>query len=250
MEEIDRQAARWDKWAPHYDELSTGRQIQHDAERLQDLAPEGPALELGCGTGLVALELARLGTKTTGLDVSPKMVEAFNTKAEASGLDARAVLGDMTRIDLDERFALIFIVASTLFTLTTQEDQVACFRAAADHLCEGGVFIVEARVPDWHPGTRQALSVREVSDTHAHWTAMVHDPVNQTVRSQEVRAEESGMRLLPMVTRYAYPAELDLMARLAGMRRAWRFGNWEGASFDAGSPRHVTVYTLEPSDDR
>ncbi|MCX4669639.1 class I SAM-dependent methyltransferase [Streptomyces sp. NBC_01381] len=250
MEEIDQQAARWDRWAPHYDGLSTGRQPQRDAVRLRELAPKGPALELGCGTGLVALELARTGTPVTGLDASPKMVDAFNAKAKADGLWARAVIGDMTRIELDQRFALVFVVASTLFCLTSQEEQVACFKAAADHLQKGGVFIVEARVPDWHPETRQAVSVRELSDTHAHWSAMLHDPVTQVVRSQEVRADENGIRLLPMVTRYAWPAELDLMARLTGMRLLTRHGDWEGGSFNPSSTRHLSVYTLDPSDAR
>ncbi|BDT39542.1 class I SAM-dependent DNA methyltransferase [Streptomyces yaizuensis] len=250
MEEFDQQAARWDQWAPHYDQLATGRLPQRDAARLLELAPDGPALELGCGTGLVALELARLGADVTGLDASPKMVAAFNTKAEAAGLPARALLGDMTRIGLDRHFALVFVVASTLFTLTTQQGQVACFRAAAGHLRQGGVFIVEAEVPAWHPGARQAVSVHEVGDGHAQWSAMLHDPVTQVVRAQEIRADHNGARLLPLVTRYAWPGELDLMAQLAGMHLVLRHGDWEGGSFNAGSRRHLSVYTLDPSDDR
>ncbi|MFC1410774.1 class I SAM-dependent methyltransferase [Streptacidiphilus sp. N1-12] len=241
MDEFEQQADRWDQWAPHYDTLGTGRHHERVAARLRDLAPAGPALELGCGTGQVAIELARLGTQVTGLDASPKMVAAFNAKA--ANLPARAQVGDMTTIGLDQRFTLVFTVASTLFALTSQDDQVACFRAAADHLEPGGVFVVEAGVSDWAPGTRQAMSVREIGQGHASWSAMLHDPVTQTVRSQEIRADADGMRLLPLVTRYAWPAELDLMARVAGLRRSARFGDWEGGSFNADSRRHVTLYT-------
>ncbi|MGA4849401.1 class I SAM-dependent DNA methyltransferase [Streptomyces sp. G5(2025)] len=248
MEEIDRQAQRWDKWAPHYDALSTGRNPRHDAGRLRELAPPGPALELGCGTGLVSVELAQLGTDVTGLDASPKMVEAFNAKADA--LPARSLVGDMTRIDLNRRFALIFVVASTLFTLTTQEDQVACFKAAARHLEPGGMFAVEAHVSDWEPGQFQGTSVREIGEDHVRWSAMQHDPVTQTVRSQEVLTTPQGMTMLPLVTRYAWPSELDLMARLSGMRCQARYGDWQGGPFKADSVRHLTLYTLDSSDDR
>ncbi|MGV9881269.1 hypothetical protein [Streptomyces sp. NPDC003006] len=156
----------------------------------------------------------------------------------------------MRRIDLDQRFALIFVVASTLFTLTTQEDQVACFRAVARHLAPGGVFVVEARVSDWQPGQVQGTSVREVGDEHVRWSAMQHEPVTQTVRSQEVLTTPQGVTMLPLVTRYAWPSELDLMARLAGMRCQARYGTWQGSPFKGDSTRHLTLYTLHPSDDR
>ncbi|MGW0538711.1 hypothetical protein [Streptomyces sp. NPDC003032] len=105
-------------------------------------------------------------------------------------------------------------------------------------------------MPGWQPGTGQAVSVRGISDTHAHWSTMLHDPVTQVVHSQEIRADARGVRLLPLVTRYAWPAELDLMARLAGMRLITRHGDWEGDVFGPGSTRHLSVYTPHPSDGR
>jgi hypothetical protein len=175
------------------------------------------------------------------------MVDAFNAKTD--GLPARAVVADMTAFTLEQRFTLVFVIASTLFALTTQDDQVACFQAAARHLKPDGVLVVEAGVPDWAPSTRQQVAVREVGPEHASWSAMLHDPLTQTVRSQEIRAEAGSMRMLPLVTRYAWPSELDLMARLAGLRRAARSSDWDGGSFNADSRRHVTLYTRSTSGD-
>jgi trans-aconitate methyltransferase len=247
MEEMYRQAARWDQWAPVYDGLATGRRPEHDADRMLALAPTGTALELGCGTGLVALEVARLGTTVRGLDVSPRMVDVFNAKATMDDLSAHATVGDMAHFSLGEEFTLIYAVASTLFALTSQDDQVACFRHAAEHLVEGGLFIVEAEVPRWRPDAREKMAVREVTDDHAHWTAMIHNSATQTVRSQEIRADSEGMHLLPMVSRYMYPAEMDLMARLAGLRRLHRWGGWD-SQFTADSRRHLSVYIRDAPD--
>lgn len=245
MGDTHRQAARWDQWAPVYDGLATGRRPERDAARMLALAPRGPALELGCGTGLVAVEVARLGVTVRGLDVSPKMVDIFNAKAAAEDVTAYATVGDMADFSLGEApFTLVYALASTLFALTSQADQVDCFRHAAEHLTTDGVFIVEAQVPHWRPGTHEEMAVREVSDAHAHWTITRHDSATQTVRSQEIRADSAGMHLLPMVSRYVYPAEMDLMARLAGLRRVHRFATWD-SPFTPESRRHLSVYTRD-----
>ncbi|MEU8560572.1 class I SAM-dependent methyltransferase [Streptomyces cyaneofuscatus] len=253
MTEHTEQGARWDLWAPHYDQDTAGQNHQPTAAGLADLAGPGPVLELGIGTGRIAFALAEWGVPVTGIDASPQMIARLEGRAAQNppGVAVRAVAGDMARFDLGELFPLIYVSVSTIFLLTSQADQVACFRSAAKHLGPDGRFVVEAAVP-YASGLatqRDQMIVREMSDNHLKWSAFLHDAATQTVRAQEIRiGVEDGFRMLPNLMRYAHPAELDLMAQLARLRLERRTADWSGTPFTATSTHHVSVYSHLPAE--
>lgn len=253
MKDLHQQSARWDKWAPHYDEDTRNQDPSRAAAVLSDLAGDGAALELGIGTGRVAFPLAEWGTPVFGLDASQKMISRLEARQEQTPegrSPVQARIGDMARFELGTHYPLVYVIASTFFLLTKQEDQVSCFRSAAKHLAPRGRFVVEAAVP--HASgmacERQQMIVREMGEEHLKWSAFVHDPVHQVVRDQDVLVGPDGCRLLPNVMRYAYPAELDLMAQLAGLRLERRTAGWEGSPFTATSTHHVSVYSHQSAD--
>ncbi|MCX4664062.1 class I SAM-dependent methyltransferase [Streptomyces uncialis] len=246
------QGERWDRWAPYYDQDTAGQNVQPVAAGLARLAGAGPVLELGIGTGRVAFALAEWGVAVTGIDTSPQMIEQLEERADQGPprSPVRAVRGDMAGFDLGELFPLVYVSVSTIFLLTSQEEQVACFRSAARHLRPGGRFVVEAAVPHTSglAAEREQMIVREMGDDHLKWSAFLHDPATQTVRAQEVRVGPDGFRMLPNLMRYAHPGELDLMAQLAGLRLERRLADWSGRAFSAASTHHVSVYSRVPDD--
>ncbi|MFD7016653.1 class I SAM-dependent DNA methyltransferase [Streptomyces sp. NPDC059928] len=249
MKDLHQQATRWDQWAPHYDEDTRNQDPSRAAAVLCNLAGDGAALELGIGTGRVAFPLAEWGTPVFGLDASQEMISRLEARQEQTPegrSPVQARIGDMARFDLGTHYPLVYVIASTFFLLANQEDQVSCFRSVARHLTPQGRFVVEAAVPhaSGMASKRQQMIVREMSEEHLQWSAFVHDPVQQIVRAQEVHVGPDGYRLLPNVMRYAYPAELDLMAQLAGLRLERRTADWEGSPFTAISTHHVSVYGL------
>ncbi|MGH8973129.1 MAG: hypothetical protein ACRD0C_07975 [Acidimicrobiia bacterium] len=152
-------------------------------------------------------------------------------------------IGDFADVAVDGTFSLVFVAFNTFFALASQDDQVRCFAGVAARLAPGGVFVLEAFVPDvtrlafgHHPRTeRVEVDVVELS-------ASSHDPIRQVVESQHVIIGAKGTSLYPVRIRYAWPSELDLMARLAGLRLRERWGTWRREAFGAASPRHVSVY--------
>jgi hypothetical protein len=235
-----------DRRAAAYDDRYRERFVEADAaaEFLAGVArPPGPALELGIGTGRLALPLAARDVEVHGIDASPAMVERLRAKP---GGDRLAVtIGDFAAADLlvESRYSLAYLVFSTLFELESQERQVRCFEGVAAVLAPEGVFVVEAFVPDLSR-LEQALTVTGVDDRGVRLQATRHDPVAQVVRGQTVTIGEAGVELWPMAVRYATPPELDLMARLAGLRLRKRWGGWSGEPFTAASAHHVSVYEL------
>jgi SAM-dependent methyltransferase len=230
-----------DRIADVYDGLYSGLDTDGAVETLAALAGSGPVLELGIGTGRLALPLAESGLEVHGVDASEAMVQKLREKP--GGDSIRVTMGDFADIDVDSQFSLIFIAFNTLFGLLTQEDQLRCFANAAAHLADGGVFVVEAFVPDLARFDRgQRVNVNFVEADRVMIDASRHDPMEQRVDSSHVVITESGTRLYPVSIRYAFPAELDLMARLAGLELSDRWGGWRRQSFDAESPRHVSVY--------
>jgi SAM-dependent methyltransferase len=205
--------------------------------------PPGPALELGIGTGRIALPLARRGVEVYGIDASAAMVERL--RAKPGGDRLAVVIGDFAVADelVEREFALAYLVFSTLFELESQERQLRCFEGVAALLAPGGVFVVEAFVPDLSR-LEQALTVTGVDAGGVRLQATRHDPVAQVVRGQTVTIGEAGVELWPMALRYATPPELDLMARLAGLRLRQRWGGWSGEPFTATSAHHVSFYEL------
>lgn len=202
----------------------------------------GPILELAAGTGRLALPLSERGLEVWALDASPKMLDRLRAKPGAANV--RVVEHDMADFTLERTdFSLVFVAATSLFTLLTQELQISCFARAAEHMRPGGRFVIECFVPDLSRFTDDAnLSTREVGDGVLRLDASDHDPVTQVVRSHHVFIRSTGTELLPVHVRYAWPAELDLMARVAGLRLRERVGGWQRETFTRYSPFHVSVY--------
>jgi SAM-dependent methyltransferase len=209
-------------------------------DRLAELAGDGRALEFAIGTGRIALPLAERGVRVVGIDNSEAMLAKLRAKPGAERLEALA--GDMAATRVDGDFSLVYLVFNTIFNLTSQDGQVACFENAAAHLGPGGRFVIEARVPE--------LQRLPLGQTVLPWRAdpsglsfYVYDVVTQRLGGQHYYVQEDG-RLQPSPTemRYAWPSELDLMARIAGMRLEHRWGGWGREPFTGLSPAHVSVY--------
>lgn len=234
-----------------YDEFYGGYEAAM-IDRLEELAHggrgAGSALELGIGTGRVALPLRQRGIEVTGIDASASMIARLRTKP--GGGDIPVLQASFAQFDLGQRFDLVYVIFNTFYGLLTQEEQVSCFESAARHLAEGGVFCLEVFVPDlcrFEDG--QAVRAVEVEADGIKFDITIHDAVAQQVRSQHVLISEVGTRLYPVVLRYAWPSELDLMARLAGLKLRYRWASWEKGAFSANSTRHISVYErAEPVD--
>src|SRR6185436_18280930 len=182
------------------------------------------------------------GTPVHGIDASEAMVQRLRDKPGGAALPV--TIGDFTDVAIDGGpYALIYVVFSTIFGLPTQDAQVACFRNTAAQLALGGVFVVEAFVPDVARFDRlQRVHVHRIEPGRADVSLSRHDPVAQQITSQHVTLTDGSVRLLPVEIRYAWPSELDLMARLAGLRLRARYGDWQCGRFTATSPTHVSIY--------
>jgi SAM-dependent methyltransferase len=208
---------------------------------LTRLAGRGPILELGIGTGRIALPLAQRGFSVHGIDASPAMVA--HLRAKPGGEHIPVTIGNFADMAVEGRFTLIFVVFNTFFGLLSQDDQVRCFLGVAQHLTDDGVFVLEAFVPDVTRFDRdQHVEVRQVTTDGIHLETSVHDRVQQRIMSQHVVLSEQGIRLYPVQVRYAWPSELDLMARLAGLQSRYRWAGWAQEPFTATSGSHVSVY--------
>ncbi|MBI3329494.1 MAG: class I SAM-dependent methyltransferase [Nitrospinae bacterium] len=208
---------------------------------LTRLAGPGPILELGIGTGRIALPMAQHGLSVHGIDASRAMVAKL--RAKPGGEHIPVTIGNFADMAIEGRFTLIFVVFNTFFGLLSQDDQVRCFLGIAQHLTDDGVFVLEAFVPDLTRFDRgQRVGVHTVETDYVHLEATVHDPVQQRLVSQHAVLSEKGTRLYPVQVRYAWPSELDLMARLAGLRLRNRWGGWGQEPFTAASGSHVSVY--------
>ena len=205
-------------------------------------APGRRVLELGVGTGRVALPLGERGLDVTGIDVSSRMLARL--AAKPGGERVRCVLGDMSEVAVAGEFDLIYCVASTFFGLLTQEAQLGCLERAGRHLAPDGKLLLEAFVPDATIVTRgQTWRTKRVSDDGVVAEASRHDPIAQRIDSNVVYLErDRGVDIVPIRLRYAHVAELDLMARVAGLTLRSRFADWTRTPFGAGAAGHVSVY--------
>jgi SAM-dependent methyltransferase len=223
-----------------YDDLH-GMDPTAAVELLASLAGDGPVLELGVGTGRVALPLAARGNEVHGVDASHAMVERLRSKP--GGDDIRVTFGDIADVAVDGTFSLVFVVFNTFFAILDQDDQMRCMANVAARLAPGGRFLLECFVPDPCRFDRgQRLSVWSLELDQLRLEAARHRPAQQRVEAQHVLVTPAGVRLVPLALRYAWPAELDLMARLAGLRLAHRWGGWNREPFDDDSSSHVSVY--------
>jgi SAM-dependent methyltransferase len=208
-------------------------------DRLAELAGGGRALEFAVGTGRIALPLAERGVPVTGIDNSEPMLAQLREKPGAERVEALA--GDMATTRVDGEFTLVYLVFNTIFNLTTQDGQVACFENAAAHLGGGGRFVIEARVPELQrlPLGQTVLPWRADPDGFSYY---VYDVVTQRLSGRHYDIEDERIRASPIEMRYVWPSELDLMARIAGLRLEHRWAGWAGEPFTALSPAHVSVY--------
>jgi SAM-dependent methyltransferase len=231
-----------DRIAPVYDEMYGGMfEIEPVVERLAELAGKGPVLELGIGTGRIALPLAERGVTVHGIDASEAMVERLREKPGGAGIPV--TMGDFADVSVEGQFPLIFVVFNTFFGLLSQEDQVRCFQNVAKRLAPGGMFLIEAFVPDMTRFVRgQNTQNSRVEMDRVTIDVAQLDPVKQQVTSQHIFITAQGIRMYPVQIRYAWPAELDLMARMAGLRLLHRWGGWKQEPFTAESTKHVSVY--------
>jgi Methyltransferase domain len=212
---------------------------------LAGLAGSGPALELGIGTGRIALPLAARGVAVHGIDASPAMVDRM--RAKPGGAAIPVTMGDFADVGAEGPFSLVYVVFNTFFGLLSQEAQVRCFGNVARRLTQEGVFVIEAFVPDMTRFVRgQVVNASRVENDAVLLDVSRHDPVTQRVVSQQIVLTEGGVRLFPVQIRYAWPAELDLMARLAGLRLRHRWAGWHREPFTAASGMHVSVYERDP----
>ena len=233
-----------DLWADVYDEYHGGRDATDTVSTLADLAGGERVLELGIGTGRIALPLTELGVEVHGLDASQAMVDRLRHKPGGGRIPV--TIGDFADVGVEGNYAVIFVAFNTFFALTLQEDQVRCFANVASHLTDGGVFVIEAFVPDMTRYPRgQNTQVSLVETDRIRLDASLLDIVNQRVTSQHAIISEKGVKLLPVAIRYAWPSELDLMARLAGLRLRERWSDWDRSPFSAGSWKHVSVYASQ-----
>jgi SAM-dependent methyltransferase len=221
------------RYDAHLGERGDAAVIAETVDFLARRAGDGAALELGIGTGRIALPLARRGVPVHGIDLSPDMVAQL--RAKPGGAELSVAIGDFATTRVEGTFALVYVVFNTISNLTTQDAQVACFANAAAHLEPGGCFVVEVGVPDGRP-----VSVFDLSDTHVGVDE--YDSATQRSASHHFTLVDGGWVRLSVPFRSTYPTELDLMARLAGMRLRERFGNFSGEPFTSESERHVSVW--------
>jgi SAM-dependent methyltransferase len=225
-----------------YDQLAVRGDEVATVAFLEELAQGGPALELAIGTGRIALPLAARGIAVDGIDLSPAMVAKL--RAKAGGDRISVTMGDFADVPVPGVYRLIYVVFNTLFNLLTQGEQVRCFENVAAHLADDGAFVVEAeppgflyRLPDDQYVNAEAIEVAEV-----RLDVLRHDPVAQRLEESHVFLSPKGVRLNPVVQRYSWPSELDLMARIAGLRTTERWGGWSRESFEAGSRNCISVF--------
>ena len=207
---------------------------------LAALAGDGRALELGVGTGRIALPLAARGIPVHGIDLSEAMLARLRAKPGGDGIGL--TVGDFSTARVNGRFRLAYLVFNTIMNLTTQEAQVACFRNVADHLEPGGCFVIETGVPDLRrlpPGERYVI----FDFGAAHWGIDEYDVLSQGLVSHHFQRQRDGtIEKSSGPFRYVWPAELDLMARLAGLRFRERWAGWEREPFTTESRSHVSVW--------
>jgi SAM-dependent methyltransferase len=232
----ERVAARYDESAA---EMFDPTVVDAVVDLLAELAGSGRALELGIGTGRIALPLGRRGVTVHGIDLSAAMVARL--RAKPGGEDVGVTIGDFATTAVEGTFSVAYVVFNTFGNLTTQEAQVACFRNVASHLEPGGCFVVELVIPELQrlpPG--ETLRVFHASPTH--WGIDEYDVAGQALTSHHFELVEGHFELVSLPFRYTWPAELDLMAQLAGLSLRERCGGWRREPFTSDSTKHVSIW--------
>lgn len=213
--------------------------VSSTVDFMVDLADGGKALEFGIGTGRIGLPLRKRGVPVSGIELSPDMVAQLRQKPGSE--DIEVAIGDFANTRVDDTFTLAYLVFNTISNLTTQDEQVECFRNAAAHLEKGGCFVIEVGVPELrqlYPGHNS----RVFGYTETHVGIDEFDIVNQGLVSHHYTIRNGEGRLHSIPFRYAFPAEFDLMARIAGMKLRDRWSEWDYSPFTADSKKHISVW--------
>lgn len=229
-------AERYDE---RYASLADPAAVAPIVDLLAELAGEGAALELGVGTGRIAIPLAERGVRVHGIDLSDAMVARLRAKPGAERIGV--TVGDFATTTVDGTFSVAYLVANTIMNLTTQDEQVACFQNVSAHLEPGGCFVIEVLVPGLQrlpPG--ETLQPFDVSPTHLGFDE--YDVARQGVVSHHYWIDDGRIEVLSPPFRYVWPSELDLMARIAGMTLRERWGGWRREPFTSDSRTHVSVW--------
>ena len=232
----ERVAARYDESAA---DMFSPAVVDPVVDVLAELAGPGRALELGIGTGRVALPLAQRGVPVHGIELSRAMVARL--RAKPGGQDVPVTIGDFATTTVDGTFSVAYLVFNTIGNLTTQAAQVECFRNVAAHLEPGGCFVIEVGLPELQrlpPG--ETILAFHVSESR--WGIDEYDVATQGLTSHHFEIVDGGVERLSVPFRYTWPAELDLMAQLAGMRLRERWSSWEREPFTSTSRKHVSVW--------
>ncbi len=228
-------AARYDDDA----EIFAPEAVDPIVDFIAELARGGAALELGIGTGRIALPLSRRGVSVAGIDLSEQMVARLHAKPGAE--EIAVTIGDFATTRVDGTFSVAYVVFNTIGNLTTQAAQVACFQNVAAHLEPGGCFLIEVGIPDlqWLP-PGETMRVFHASETH--WGIDEYDVANQGLTSHHFELLDGRFELISMPFRYVWPSELDLMAQLAGMTLRERWSGWKREPFTSESRKHISVW--------
>ena len=225
-----------------YDDVSQRGDEMETVAFLEQLAREGPALELAIGTGRIALPLAARGIRVDGIDFSSAMVAKL--RAKPGGAQIAVTMSNFADVAVKGTYRLIYLVFNTLFNLLSQDEQVRCFENVADHLTDDGCFVVEAYVPAFlhRLHDNQYVDAEAIRVDEVRLDVLRHDMEKQMIEESHVSLSAAGIRLNPVVQRYAWPSELDLMARIAGLRLKQRWASWTRERFTSTSSNCVSVY--------
>jgi len=228
--------------AARYDDVAQRGDEQATVTFLAELAQDGAALELAIGTGRIALPLAARGVRVDGIELAPAMIAQL--RAKPGGDQLSVTPGDLADVPVAGRYRLIYVVFNSLFNLLTQDDQVRCFQNVAAHLTDDGSFVIEAFVPSHLHRLRdhQYVIAEGISIDEVRLDVARHDATTQRLEKNHVSLTTAGTRLMPIILRYAWPSELDLMARIAGLRLTERWAGWNREPFTSSSPSHISVY--------
>ncbi|MFZ2096988.1 MAG: class I SAM-dependent methyltransferase [Anaerolineales bacterium] len=232
----ERIAGVYDQWYSDFDPAAI--------QALAELAQGGDALELGIGTGRIAIPLMNAGVTVHGIDASEPMVARL--RAKPGGDKIPVSIGNFVDLPFDSKYSLIYVVFNTFYALLTQEEQISCFQNVAKHLTREGVFVIEAFVPDM---TRfvagQTIRTIRIGENELQIDASQLEMDKQLITSQHVLMTQQGTQFFPVKIRYVWPSEMDLMARLGHLQLRERWSNWEKARFTDLSGKHVSIYEHE-----
>ena len=225
-----------------YDSLAVRGDEEVAVACLASVAVEGPVVELAIGTGRIGLPLAATGLRVDGVDLSRPMVDQLRSKPGGDAL--RVTIGDFCDVELEEQYRLIYVVFNSFSNVITQDDQVRAFENVARHLTDDGVFVMEMYVPSMHVGLRndQYVEAEAIGVDEVRLDLLKYDGSTQMLEENHVTLSTTGIRFNPVVQRAVWPSELDLMARIAGLRLHARHGGWQQEPFTRKSELHVSVW--------